>query len=251
LSAYDPRVSDDPIALLFEGMGKLGPGSDEATAHVLHLLPKRRFDLIVDAGCGAGRQTLVLAATLRTVIHGVDSHQPFLDELRRRARDAGVDELVATHRMDMTDIASGFSGIDLLWSEGAAYNIGFAHALAAWAPAISADGYAVVSELCWLRTDVDADARRFFRLAYPDMRSADAVSEIAQQSGYEVISTHTLPRRAWFDDYYDVLAPRAAELRTSPDAAVRGIAEDTLREIDVFRRCDGDYGYVFFVMRRV
>jgi hypothetical protein len=48
-----------------------------------------------------------------------------------------------------------------------------------------------------------------------------------------------------------VLAPRAAELRWSPDPAVREIAEDALTEIDFFRRCDGDYGYVFFVMRRV
>ena len=187
-------MSDDLIALLFGGMGKLGPGSDEATIDVLRLLPNRRFELIVDAGCGAGRQTLALAATLRTAVHGVDSHQPFLDELRRRAIDAGVEEFVPTRCMDMNDIASTFSGIDLLWSEGAAYNIGFAHALAAWAPAVAADGYAVVSELCWLRTHVDEDARRFFRSAYPDMQSVDAVKEIAAYAGYEVMSTYTLPR---------------------------------------------------------
>ncbi len=244
-------MSDDLIALLFGGMGKLGPGSDEATIDVLRLLPNRRFELIVDAGCGAGRQTLALAATLRTAVHGVDSHQPFLDELRRRAIDAGVEEFVPTRCMDMNDIASTFSGIDLLWSEGAAYNIGFAHALAAWAPAVAADGYAVVSELCWLRTHVDEDARRFFRSAYPDMQSVDAVKEIAAYAGYEVMSTYTLPRRAWFDDYYDVLGPRATELRSHPNPAVREFAEDTLTEIDTFRRCDGDYGYVFFVMRRV
>ena len=249
--AYDRAVPDDSIALLFGGMGKLGPGSDEATAHVLRLLPEHRYELIVDAGCGAGRQTLALAATLHTAVHGVDSHQPFLDELQRRARDASVEQLVQTHCLNMADIPSHFSDIDLLWSEGAAYNIGLANALTVWAPAIAVDGYAVVSELCWLRSDVDEDARRFFGVAYPDMQSVDAVHETATRAGYEVLSMYTLPRRAWFDDYYDVLGPRAADLRSHQDPAVREFAEDTLREIDVFRRCDGDYGYVFFAMRRV
>ena len=38
--------------------------------------------------------------------------------------------------MDMKDIPSAFQDIDLLWSEGAAYNIGFTNALSSWATAI-------------------------------------------------------------------------------------------------------------------
>jgi hypothetical protein len=48
-----------------------------------------------------------------------------------------------------------------------------------------------------------------------------------------------------------VLAPRATALRSHPDAAVRSFAEETLLEIDVFQRCIGDYGYVFFVLQRL
>jgi hypothetical protein len=45
----------DPIALLFGGMKKLGPGANEQTLQVLRRLPRKRFDLVVDAGCGATR----------------------------------------------------------------------------------------------------------------------------------------------------------------------------------------------------
>jgi hypothetical protein len=45
--------------------------------------------------------------------------------------------------MDMKDIPQVFQGIDLLWSEGAAYNIGFANALATWAPALAPGGLRV------------------------------------------------------------------------------------------------------------
>jgi SAM-dependent methyltransferase len=243
-------VSVDPVDLLFGGMGKLGPGSDDATKHVLSLVPQRPCDLVVDAGCGAGRQTLVLAETLGTEVDAVDLHQPFLDELRHRAHDQGVDHLVRTHCMDINDIAAAFTGIGLLWSEGAAYTIGFAHALSAWLPAIAHGGHLVVSELCWLRYEVNPRARDFFRSGYPDMRQVAEVANLAEQAGYRVVATYTLPRSAWLSGYYDVLAPRAAELRVHADAAVRALAEETLREIDTFERCVGDYGYVFFVLSR-
>ena len=45
-----------------------------------------------------------------------------------------------------------FSDADLLWSEGAAYNIGFANALATWATAIDPGGFAV-GELSWIREE--------------------------------------------------------------------------------------------------
>lgn len=40
----------NPIDLLFGGMEKLGPGSNLHTLHVLRLLPKRKFGVIIDAG---------------------------------------------------------------------------------------------------------------------------------------------------------------------------------------------------------
>jgi hypothetical protein len=65
-----------------------------------------------------------------------------------------------------------------------------------------------------------------------------------------VLATHTLPREAWVDGYYDILAPRAKALLGHPDPAVRHFAAETVWEIEVFQ-CFGDsYGYVFFVLQR-
>ena len=121
--------TSNPVDLLFADMDKLSPGDDSLTLYVLRSLPRHRFDVVVDAGCGAGRQTMVLAGELRTSIQAVDSYQPFLDRVKRRARKKVLDHLVQTHCMDMKDIPSVFPTIDLLWSEGAVYNIGFANAL--------------------------------------------------------------------------------------------------------------------------
>ena len=240
----------DPVALLFDGMEKLGPGGNAHTLHVLRLLPKQQFRVVVDAGCGTGRQTLALAKELGTVVHAVDSSEPFLKDLVRRAREANVEQLVQGHCMDMKDIPQIFQGIDLLWSEGAAYNIGFPNALASWASAMAPHGFAVISELSWLKAQAPDAAREFFRSGYPDMQSVQHNLAVAERAGYKVLTTYTLPRQAWVDDYYDILAPRAKALLDHPDPSVRDFAAETVREIETFQCSDDSYGYVFFVLQR-
>lgn len=243
-------TTSDPIELLFGGLGKLGPGSDADTLQVLRCLPQQHFDLVVDAGCGAGRQTLALAKALGVTIQAVDSHQPFLEELRRRAEDDGVGAQIQAHCMDMSDIPDVFSSIDLLWSEGAAYNIGFTNALSLWKAALRTGGFAVVSELAWISEAAPAIARDFFRTAYPDMKPTADNIKLADAIGYRVLGTHTLPPEAWIEGYYEALEPRAAALIGHKDLAVRSFAQETLKEIEIFNSAGGSYGYVFYLLQR-
>ncbi len=241
----------DTISMLFGGMEKLGPGDDAHTLYVLRLLPRQDFRLIVDAGCGSGRQTLAIARALGTPVHAVDTHQPFLDDLERRAEVRQVRELVRTHCMDMKDIPAAFPGMDLLWSEGAAYNIGFANALSVWAPAILPGGFVVVSELSWLdREAAPVAVRDFFRAGYPDMRAVQQNAELVTRAGFKLLGTHTLPREAWVEGYYDVLGPRAKALLDHPSPSVRELAAETIKEIEVFEQAGDSYGYVFFLLQR-
>lgn len=240
----------DPIGLLFGGMAKLGPGDNAHTLHVLHLLPRKEFNIVVDIGCGTGRQTMVLAKELHTLVHAVDSYEPFLTELMQRAKEAGLADLVQTHRMDMKDVAAVFHNTDLLWSEGAAYNIGFPNALTTWASAMNPGGFAAVSELSWLREQVPDPVREFFISGYPDMRSVQQNIDVAEGAGYRVLATHTLPRETWVEDYYDILAPRAKTLLDHPDPSVRDFAAETVREIKIFELSEDSYGYVFYLLQR-
>jgi SAM-dependent methyltransferase len=240
---------DNPIDLLFGGMEKLAPGSNADTLHVLRQLPRRRYARIVDAGCGAGRQTLALAEATGSLVDAVDTHQPFLDELVRRARASHLDHLVRPRRMDMKDIPTVFREIDLLWSEGAAYSIGFSNALSTWARAMRPGGNVVVSELCWLRSDVPKAVEKFFEAGYPEMQAHERNIADARDAGYELIATHTLPDAAWVDGYYDVLRPRATALLTHPKPKVRELASETLKEIEMFEKAEDSFGYVFYALR--
>jgi len=231
-------------------MDKLSPGEDSLSLYVLRSLPQHHFEVVVDAGCGAGRQTIALAGELKTPIHAVDSYEPFLNRLERRAQKKGLAHLVRIHCMNMKDIPSVFPTVDLLWSEGAAYNIGFANALSTWAKAIKPNGFAVLTELCWLREQIPNAVREFFRSDYPDMQSVPQNIAIAEEAGYKIFNTYTLPREAWVKDYYDVLEPRAKSLVNHSDVAVSDFAVETLKEIETFKISQDSYGYVFFVLQR-
>ncbi len=240
----------NPIDLLFGGMEKLGPGSNRDTLKVLDMLPQTVHGVIVDAGCGAGRHTLALAKRLQTLVHAVDSYEPFLDSLAQRAKEAGIEHLIQTHCMDMVNIPSILREIDLLWSEGAAYNIGFPHALRTWHAALKPGGFAVVSELSWLRNNAPDAVLQFFKSGYPDMHSADENRIVAEDAGYNVLAMHTLPREAWIKGYYDILEPRAKALLDHPDESVRAFAAETIEEIRIFGCSEDSYGYVFYVVQK-
>jgi len=231
-------------------MEKLGPGSDADTLQVLAMIPTSRLSTIVDAGSGPGRQSIALAKALQTPIDAVDISDRHLGRLEHNARTRGIEHLIRTHCADMADIPSIFPQIDLLWSECAAYHIGFPNALRSWFKALRPGGYAIVSELSWLRNDVPDDVLSYFEASYPDMKSVDRNIEIALASGYELIGTHLLSKAAWTEQYYDLLAPLSTSLLDHPEQAVRNLAAETLKGIHIFDSSDGSFGYVFYVLKK-
>ncbi|MEO0853633.1 MAG: class I SAM-dependent methyltransferase [Cyanobacteria bacterium J06648_11] len=243
-------MATDPIALMYGGLAQLGPGDDAETLGVLTSLPEHTFQLVVDAGCGSGRQTLVLAKALHVPVHAIDIYPLFLSELEQRAHQAGLGHLVQTHCTTMQAIPDMFRDIDLLWSEGAAYNIGFANALTSWAAAIKPGGFLVVSELSWLSDCIPDPVAAFFQSEYPAMRSLQENVEIARAAGYRVLNTRTLPESAWTEGYYNAIEPRAEKLQDHPHPAVRTLATEMLAEIEILANSEGSYGYTFYILQR-
>jgi len=111
--------------------------------------------------------------------------------------------------MDMANISNNFQGISLLWSESAAYNIGFPNALKSWRTAVKTGGFVVVSELSWLQDEAHIDVQKFWQNEYPDMRTFDENLMVAEDAGYNILATYTVPRETWIEGFYDILEPRA------------------------------------------
>jgi serine/threonine-protein kinase HipA len=235
---------------LFEGLPRQGPGSAACTREALRRLPALpQTPRVLELGCGSGSSTLVLAEALRTKIIAVDIHRPFLDQLRATARERGLEDLIETRCADMAAPGVPAGSVDLLWSEGAIYFLGFEEGLRLWRPLLAPGGCLAVTECSWLSADPPAEAAAFFAEGYPGMAGIAQNIERARAAGFEVQGHFALPPEAWWDEYYTPLEARMNLLAADPDPELAAVIAETRREIDLFRRHGDAYGYVFYLMR--
>lgn len=244
---------DDPFFTVHHDLRREGPGTDATTRDAAGRLPELPADAkVLDLGCGPGRQTVILAQTLRRPVIGVDIHGPFLDRLMAEAAREGVGDLVRARREDMMRLSDAPESVDLIWSEGAAYAAGFREALERWRDVLKPGGLCVVSELTWLTEDPPEGVRDFWDENYPQMATEAANVRAAGEAGYEVLETWVMPQDAWWPDYYTPLRLRLNELApiAEHDRELAAVIAATKREIDVFSASAGSYSYVFYYLRK-
>jgi ubiquinone/menaquinone biosynthesis C-methylase UbiE len=235
---------------------RLAPGDDESTRRALEILYGVGLEGVgekfrtLDIGCGNGAQTLRLATELEGRVTAVDNHQPYLDELERRAEARGLADRIETRCADMKGLDLGGETFDLVWAEGSAFVVGIPEALQTWRSFLKPGGALGFTELTWLEDGAPDECREFFATEYPPM--TDVASHLAtiEECGYDLAGRFTLPESSWWEPYYRPLAERLAGYQAPGDADETRTILDVLRsEIDVYRRFSRWYGYVFFLLR--
>ncbi len=242
-------------SLFFEihsGLPQEAPGSDESTRRALQLIPNLPQDpIILDIGCGPGRQTLVLAQETGGHITAIDTHQPFLDELKRRAVKAKLADKIITGKCSMAELPFADGSFDLIWSEGAIYVMGFAEGLRAWRRLLKPGGYVAVTEVNWLNDNPPKRLAAWWRQEYPGITTIDRSKVIIAECGYELIGSFALPETDWSENYYGPLQERIFKLRVTytGNSDAQAFLDTQQHEIDLYEQYGGYYGYVFYVMR--
>ncbi|NEQ45944.1 MAG: class I SAM-dependent methyltransferase [Leptolyngbya sp. SIOISBB] len=236
---------------LHSDLSREGPGDDASTARAFSLLtdlpPQPR---ILDVGCGPGMQTLQLARLAASGhVTAVDLHQPFLEQLKQSLQETGLGDRVTPLQADMAAMPFATASFDVIWSEGAAYSMGFGKALTQWRSLLTPQGYLVASEITWLRSDPPEPLKQFWQTEYPLMQSLEANLTLFRKMGYIPVAHLLLPAKSWWTFYYTPLAKRIQDLLPkythSPDALQ--LLESHQQEIELFRRYSADYGYVFYI----
>ena len=112
---------------LHKGANRQGPGGDAETEKAIDMsMIDRSAPLrIADIGCGTGASTLLLAKLLNAQITAVDFLRDFLEVLEGKSEDMGFSDKISTLCCSMDNLPFGDEKFDVIWSEGAIYNIGF------------------------------------------------------------------------------------------------------------------------------
>lgn len=231
---------------------RAGPGSFECTKRAFEFMSEVPDEpYILDIGCGPGVQTVDLLKISGGRVLALDFLPLMLGRTQTNAETANVSERLEVIEQDMTQMAFPASSFDVVWSEGAIYNLGFENGLASVKNFVKPGGYVAVSEAVWLKGDPPAPVANFWE-AYPEIDTIENKLAVIDRLGYKQTGHFVLPETTWTAEYYDPMEKLVAKKRTewagNPEALA--VLEEAQQEIEVFRKYSSYYSYGFFVMRR-
>lgn len=197
---------------------------------------------ILDAGCGPGGDiAALLAAAPKARILAVDSHAPFVDQVKARF---GHDPRVTARAQPMQDCAGPF---DLIWCAGALYFLGLEEGLGILAQKLAPGGVLAFSEPCYFTPDPSPAARAFWE-GYPT-RQAPGIAAAVTAAGLTLLDQRPLSDAAW-EAYFGPLEARTARLRPEADAQLAAMLTLSEEEARNWRKLRAETGYLVSVARR-
>jgi SAM-dependent methyltransferase len=232
-----------------------GPGDDAETEKALNLTKADRGAplKIADIGCGTGASTLVLARLLKAQITAVDFLQDFLEVLDVKANNMGLSEKISTLHSSMDNLPFADDEFDIIWSEGAIYNIGFERGIKDWGRYLKANGLLVVSEITWTTASRPLEIQKHWENEYPEIDTASSKIDILEKNGYSPIGYFVLPEHCWMENYYLPIQNRLADFiaRHANIAEAQAIAAAENNERSLYKKYKKYYSYGVYVARKL
>lgn len=242
------------ICEYFALVDRQGPGSPEATRKALSFIDNLTEDArIADLGCGTGGQTMILAQHVPGEITGLDLFPDFISIFNRSAELLGLQDRVKGVVGSMDDLPFEKESLDLIWSEGAIYNIGFERGLNEWRQYLKEGGYIAASEASWFTDERPAEIHDFWIANYPEIDTIPNKVAQMQKAGYIPVSTFIIPENCWTEHFY---APcnKAQEifLKKYPgNKTAEELIAGQRHEESLYNKYKAFYGYVFYIGKKI
>jgi ubiquinone/menaquinone biosynthesis C-methylase UbiE len=195
---------------LHKNSERQGPGSEEETLRAIKFmnLSSDRNLKIADIGCGSGGQTITLSQNLNGEIIAVDLFPEFLDELNEKSQKLGLKEKIKTLEKSMDDLPFNNEEFDIIWSEGAIYNLGFENGIKKWKDYLKVGGFLAVSEITWITNSRPKEIEEFWTQEYPEIDTASNKIKILENNGYTLVGYFHLTQNSWIENYYKPMEDR-------------------------------------------
>ena len=238
----------------FSNLERQGPGSPEVTIKALSFIDNLSDQsFIADIGCGSGGQTMILAQHAPGNITGIDLFPVFIDLFNRNAEKLNLQNRVKGIVRSMDNLPFRDEALDLLWSEGAIYNIGFERGLEEWRKFLKRGGYIAVSEASWFTEDRPVEIDEFWMDAYPEIDTIPNKVGQMQKAGYIPVASFILPENCWIEHFYEpqVNAQKIFLEKNAGNKAAAEFIANQRHETQLYYKYKGYYGYVFYIGKKI
>ena len=232
-----------------------GPGGDVETRKAIDLA---MLDLsaplkVADIGCGTGASTIQLARSLNAKITAIDFLPDFIEVLKGNAENEGLINKINPLVCSMENLQFDDEEYDVIWSEGAIYNIGFEKGINDWRRFLKPGGLLVISEITWITSDRPFEIQKYWQAEYPEIDTASSKINILERSGYSPVAYFVLPERCWLENYYRPMQNSFAGFlaRHSYSEKAQTIVEAENKEIALYEKYRAHYSYGVYVARKL
>jgi SAM-dependent methyltransferase len=242
------------ICEYYSKLERQGPGSPEVTIKALSFIDNLDHTTkIADIGCGTGGQTMVVAQNVPGQIIGIDLFPAFIDLFNSIAEKLNLHDRVKGKVGTMDNLPFQNEELDLIWSEGAIYNIGFERGLNEWKKFLKTGGYIVVSEASWFTEERPAEIDKFWKDEYPGIDTIPNKVAQIQKAGYIPVATFILPENCWIDHFYrpQVKAEEVFLKKYAGNVVAEEFIANCRREAFLYSKYKEYYGYVFYIGRKI
>ena len=244
------------ICEYFSGLERQGPGSPEVTIKALSFIDSDYLtneSRIADIGCGTGGQTMVLAQNAPGQITGIDLFPAFIDLFNFNAGKLNFQDRIKGVVGSMDNLPFQNEELDLIWSEGSIYNIGFKRGLNEWQRFIKTGGYIAVSEASWFTEKRPAEIDEFWQDAYPEIDTIPNKVAQMQKAGFIPVATFILPENCWTEHFYapQVTAQECFLKKNAGNKTAEEFIASERHETQLYYKYREYYGYVFFIGKKV
>lgn len=243
------------ICEYFSNVERQGPGSPEVTIKALGFIDNLTTESrIADLGCGTGGQTMTLAQNAPGQITGLDLFPDFINIFNRNARTLGLSGRVKGIVGSMQEtLPFEKESVDLIWSEGAIYNIGFERGLNEWRQYLKKDGYIAVSEASWFTAERPAEIYDYWMAHYTEIDTIPNKVAQMQNAGYIPVATFILPENCWTEYYFAPCCKMQQVFREKHrgNKAAEELILSERHEMELYHRYKEFYGYVFYIGKKL
>lgn len=242
------------IGEYFSSISRQGPGSPEMTFKALGYVDNLTSQSkIADLGCGTGCQTFDLAQKTSCSIIGIDLFPLFIDLFNQHAYARNLQHRVKGLVGSMDNLPFGDGEFDLIWSEGAIYNIGFERGITEWKRFLKEGGYIAVTDASWFCDERPAEIEEFWQEAYPQIDTIQNKVNQLQNAGFLPIANFKLPENCWIENYY---APQALQqegflTKYAGNHTAEALVANQRREAQLYHKYKAYYGYVFYIGKKL
>ncbi|GHV67761.1 methyltransferase type 11 [Bacteroidia bacterium] len=241
------------ICEYFSWLERQGPGSPEMTVKALSFIDNLTAESqILDLGCGTGGQTMVLAQHAPGDITGIDLFSAFIDQFNTNAVKLDLQERVKGVVGSMDNIPFREGEFDLIWSEGAIYNIGFERGLNEWRKFLNPGGYIAVTEASWFTEERPAEINDFWMDAYSEINTIPHKVAQMQKAGYIPVASFILPENCWTEHFYapQVAAQEVFLKKYAGNKTAEEFIASERHEAQLYSKYKAYYGYVFYIGKK-